>query len=661
VNVGRDERWRNCAHARTFDAMLAGLAPGAAPVALWFIMLSTLLLPLASFTTLPSLVNFPFVLATSVGSSSLVEELGLCVLAAGFLSAIFERLRIPTIAALLVAGVALGPIGSHALRAGGDIETIANLGLTLLLFVIGLEVNPRALMSSGGTLLWTGLLQVPLTVLLAFGIFSALPVLTPIQLGSTYAPLYLALASAFSSTLLVARYLQERRLLDTVSGRLSMGVLVFQDIWAIVALALQASFESPQVLPIVLTFAGIALLSTLATLGARFVLPHLFAGVSRTPELVVSLALSWCFAVALTGAHLGDLLHWLGADVQLSVSREMGALIAGMTIASFPYHHEVAVKVSNLRDFFVTLFFVALGMSIPLPDSAQVLLLAAVLAVVAVLLRALVFGPLFYVTGLDRNNAVDASAKLAQISEFCLVIAYLGVHAGHIDQALASVVIFAFVLTALATPALFSLSTKLPLKVDALLTRMGYADPHRAAAKSGDGHAQPQIVILGFHRVAAALLQDMSRQHPEMLSEVLVVDLNVQTHSVIKQLGVRVLYGNASSKETLLHAGIEHARLVVSTIPDELLRGTSNQAIVQAVRAIAPDTMIFACGSRAKDVDGLYQAGATYVYMPSSETANGVFAAGVAAMTGNLDDYRATREAACGPLQTRLDVERMSS
>jgi Kef-type K+ transport system membrane component KefB len=530
----------------------------------------------------------------------------------------------------------------------------------LLLFVIGLEVNPRALMSSGKTLLWTGLLQVPLTVLVAFGFFSALPVVLDVDLGGSYAPLYFALSSAFSSTLLVARFLQERRLLDTVSGRLSMGVLVFQDIWAIVVLALQASFESPEWLPIVLTFAGIALLSTLAALGARFVLPHLFAGVARTPELVVSLALSWCFAVALTGAHLGDLLHTIGVDVHLSVSREMGALIAGMTIASFPYHHEVAVKVSNLRDFFVTLFFVALGLSIPIPDSAQVLLLAVMLAGVAVSLRFLVFGPLFYVTGLDRSHSVDASTKLAQISEFCLVIAYLGVHAGHIDQTLASVVIFAFVITALATPALFTLSTRLPVKVDELLTRMGYADPHRVAAKNAD-HEQPQIVILGFHRVAAALLQDMSRQHPELLSKVLVVDLNVQTHSVIKQLGVRVMYGSAGSKETLLHAGVEQAKLVIATVPDELLRGTSNQAIVQAVRAASPSAIIFACGSRAKDVDALYQAGATYVYMPSSETANGVFSAGLAALTGQLDDYRAKREATCGPLQTRLDLERMSS
>jgi Kef-type K+ transport system membrane component KefB len=604
--------------------------------------------------------HFPVVLAASAGDSALVEELGLCVLAAGFLSALFERLRIPNIAALLVAGVVLGPAGLGLLQSGKDIETIANLGLTLLLFVIGLEVNPRSLMSSGRTLLLTGGLQVPVTVLAALGIFTALGPLLGSQMQGRYVALYCALASAFSSTLLVARFLQERRVLDTVSGRLSVGLLVFQDIWAIVALALQPSFESPQVLPIVLTFAGIVALVGLATLGTRFLLPHMFMSVAKTPELVVSVALAWCFAVALTGAHLGHLLEPLGIHHPISVSREMGALIAGMTIASFPYHHEVAAKVSNLRDFFVTLFFVALGMSIPTPDGVHVIMLAALLALVAIALRYLVFAPVFYFAGLDRINAFDASTKLAQISEFCLVIAYLGVKAGHIDAALGSVVIFAFVITSLATPFLFTLSNTLPLRLDAWLERAGFADPHKRRDDAGDGHAHPTVVILGFHRVAAALIQDVGRQHPEWLPQIVVLDINVRAHPLLQQQGVRVLYGSAGAKEALLHAGVQHAKLVVSTIPDELLRGANNASIVKSVRALAPEAKIFACASRASDVDGLYAAGASYVYMPSSETANGVFAAGVAALSGQLDDYRATRDANCGPLHTRLDVEHMS-
>jgi len=110
----------------------------------------------------------------------------------------------------------------------------------------------------------------------------------------------------------------------------------------------------------------------------------------------------------------------------------------------------------------------------------------------------------------------------------------------------------------------------------------------------------------------------------------------------------------------LRHAGVEHADLVISTIADELLRGTSNEAITRAVRAITPNACLFACASRPAHADTLYAAGASYVYMPSAETANGIFEAGTAALAGQLDDYRQTRDSACGPLQTRLDVDKMS-
>lgn len=601
----------------------------------------------------------PHVLQAAADASPLVQQLGLCLLTAGFLSALFERLRIPTIAALLAAGVLLGPRGLGLVKSAGDIETIANLGLTLLLFVIGLEVNPRSLLASGRTLLWTGALQVPLTAGAALLVFMGLGPLLGGPFEGRYVGLYLALATAFSSTLLVVRTLQERRVLDTVSGRLAVGLLIFQDIWAIVILALQPSFEAPELTPIVLTFSGIVLLVALATLGARFALPHIFEAVAKTPELVVSVALAWCFAVGLTGGHLGDTLTWIGIESKISVSLEMGALIAGMTIASFPYHHEVAAKVSNLRDFFVTLFFVALGMSIPEPRGGLVIGLALLLAAVTVLLRLLVFFPVFYFAGLDRNNALDASTKLAQISEFCLVIAYLGVKAGHIDSTLASVVIFAFVLTSLATPFLFDLSRTLPARLGPLLERLGFAGPEAGRA-SIHGHGQNEILILGFHRVAASLLQDVSRQNPELLPSILVVDVNVRMHAAVRQRGVRVMYGDAGSPETLRHAGVEQAKLVVCTVPDEMLRGTSNRAIVSAIRNITAAPTVFACASRAADVDALYAAGASYVFMPSAETANGVFAAGMAALDGQLDDFRARREAAYGPLQTRVDVDGMS-
>jgi Kef-type K+ transport system membrane component KefB/Trk K+ transport system NAD-binding subunit len=602
----------------------------------------------------------PSVVLMGAGPSTLVTELGLCLLAAGFLSALFERLRIPTIAALLVAGVILGPAaGLGLVHSAEDVETIANLGLTLLLFVIGLEVNPRSLMASGRTLLITGVLQVPLTIFAALLLFLVLAPLLPYAFSSPYSLLYLGIASAFSSTLLVVRALQERRLSDTLAGRLAVGLLIFQDIWAIVILALQPSFEKPQIAPIVLTFGGIAVLVVLATLGARYALPAIFRAVAKVPDLVVSVALAWCFCVGLAGANLGKLLQLCGLDVAMSVSLEMGALIAGMTLASFPYHHDVAAKVSNLRDFFVTLFFVALGMSIPVPNDLAIVGLALVLSLLTVLLRFVVFFPLLYLTGLDRSNALDASIKLGQISEFCLVIVYIGQKMGHVNATFASVVIFAFVITALITPSLMSLSRSLPSRLGPLLGKLGFRLPERLT--DGLGHmARPRIVVLGFHRVGFALLQDIGRRHPEWLPDVMVVDINVQTHDAIRELGARVVYGDAGHAETLRHAHVDTAELVISTVPDELLKRTSNEAIVKAVRSFAPNVTIFACASRSDRVDALYEAGANYVYMPAVETANGLLSAASAALVHQLDDFQRTREAACGPLEERKELTGMS-
>jgi Kef-type K+ transport system membrane component KefB len=595
----------------------------------------------------------------SAAPSLLVTQLGLCLLAAGFLSALFERLRIPTIAALLGAGVLIGPIGLGLVHSAEDVETIANLGLTLLLFVIGLEVNPRALLASGRVLLASGALQVPATIAVATSIFLLLSKFLGDAFSSPYGVIYLGITCAFSSTLLVVRALQERRWNDTLSGRLAVGLLIFQDIWAIVLLALQPSFESPQLAPIALTFGGILLLVGLATLGARFALPSIFAAVARAPDLVVSVALAWCFCVGLAGANLGTLLKLLGLHIPLSVSLEMGALIAGMTIASFPYHHDVASRVANLRDFFVTLFFVALGMSIPMPGGMHVVVLALVLSLVALLTRLLVFFPMLYFTGLDRNNALDASVKLGQISEFCLVIAYLGVKAGHIDNRMVSVIIFAFVITALITPFLMTLSRSLPIKLAPLLDKLGFRLPERLT--DGLGHlARPKIVILGFHRVGFALLQDIGRQHPELLPDVMVVDINVQTHAAIRELGARVVYGDAGNPETLRHAHVDSAEIVISTVPDELLKRTSNEAIVEAVRQVAPHVALFASASRAADVQKLYDKGASYVYIPTVETAYGVMNAMVSALGGKLNDFKATHEAACGPLTDRKELAGMS-
>jgi Kef-type K+ transport system membrane component KefB len=585
------------------------------------------------------LANVEVITAGAAGIDPLVQDIGFALLLAGLLAVLFERLKIPSIAALLVAGVLVGPVGLRLVTDQARIETIANLGLTLLLFVIGLEVDLRSMLKSGRALLVSGLLQVPLTILAGFVVFVGLRRAGVPGLEGIYGPIYLGIAAAFSSTLLVIKQLQSKFQLDSASGRLCVALLIFQDVWAIVILALQPNFTQPDVRPLIATFGGIVVVAVVAIAFARYILPHAFRVVAKVPELVVSLALAWCFGLGLFGAHLGTILGRLGLAVRVSVSLEMTALIAGACIAALPYSHEVVAKVTNLRDFFVTLFFVALGMSIPIPRSTTPLLLAGLLAVVAIVLRALVFLPLLYLAGISRRTSIVTSARLAQVSEFCLVILYLGANLGHVGKDHVAIVIFAFVATALLTPPIFAFANGLDGRLGPLLARLGMRALDDKSGEHTRLHVQPRLVLLGFHRLASSLLNDLSRESPDLLERTVVVDFNVELHERIRATGVQVIYGDFATAATLLHAGITDAEIVISTVPDDLLRGTTNLALAREVRRLAPNATIFVNAVTLSAAPEMYAAGADYVFSFRTETARGVVSAIRATLNGALPDF----------------------
>ena len=502
------------------------------------------------------LALFPVsVWASTGGLPSLVRDIGLCIVFAGLLAIVFVRLKIPEIAAYLVAGVLVGPIGTQIVTDPGNIETISELGLILLLYLIGLEIDVRKLLASGRILIVSGLLQYPLCV--AFGVVVT-KLLLMLGIGGEllsggYAPLYIGFVVAASSTLLVVKLFQETFQLDTEAGRIALGLLIFQDIWAIGVIAVQPNFSAPELAPILLSFLGIAVLAALAMFIARFIIPIGFKWVAKKPEVVFAAAISWCFMIVLLGVYLDVLTSWFFKfDLHMSVGAEMGALIAGATIASLPYSTEIISKVSVVRDFFVTLFFVGLGMTIPMPEGINVLMLAALLAVIAVVARYVVIFPLFYFSGLDRRNSMVTSIRLGQISEFSLVICFIGMQLGHISGALTSAVIFAFVITALFTPLMFDKADAIHDSLSKLLGKMGFREPLQ---KQAGEHESYSLALLGFHRTASSLLHDIGRDHPEMLARTLVVDFNVNLHSKIAALGVAVKYGDLCNAETLHHSG----------------------------------------------------------------------------------------------------------
>ena len=281
--------------------------------------------------------------------NGLLSDIGICVGAAALLALIGHRLKQPLILAYLVTGVVIGPHAGLALVTDeASIATVAEIGLILLLFIIGLEIDLKQIVSAGPAVLLTGALQVPVCIALGLGFFWLL--------GQRVAPhsyslVYLAACMSLSSTLIVVKLLYDKSELDTLPGRITLGVLVIQDLWAVAMIAVQPNLENPNLLPLAFSLWKGALLVVGGLALSKYVLPYLFRAVAKVPELVLVSALAWCFFLA-------------GAAAFIGLSREMGALIAGISLSTFPYNLDVMAKAVSIRDFFVTLFFVALGMQI---------------------------------------------------------------------------------------------------------------------------------------------------------------------------------------------------------------------------------------------------------------------------------------------------------
>jgi Kef-type K+ transport system membrane component KefB len=603
---------------------------------------------------MPLLFPLPLLASGGGGAPPIVASIAIAFVAAAVMTLVCERIKLPSIAGFIFAGILVGPVGLGMINDLEEIETIAGLGLVLLLFLIGLELDLRALLASGRTLIVTGLLQVPLTVGLAFGVFMGAAALGFGSGDTVYQALYLALGCGFSSTLLVVKVLHDRLQIDTVDGRLCIGLLIFQDIWAIIVLAFQPNLETFDVAPLIGTFIGVVLIIVVAGFATRFLLPSAFRLIAKSPELVVTLALGWCFGLGMLAGQLGPWADALHLRVRPDVSMELGALIAGTSIATFPYAHEVVAKVGNLRDFFITLFFVALGMSIPVPDGVGVLLGALALAGVAFVLRYVVFLPLLYSNGLDRRHATTISTKLAQVSEFALVIAYLGLSLGHIEAELVSEVIFAFVLTAILTPFMFKLADSIYYKLEKPLHLMGIRDDREV--RQAEVETPPRLVFLGFHRLASSLLQDLQSTHPELIPDTLVIDFNVAIHERIRSRGPRVMYGDIANPSTLNHSGIHDADVIICTISDDILKGITNLELTRQLRKIAPKSKILVNAVRLSDMPGIYAAGADYVFSWRTETSIGVVPAVCAALNGNIEGFMESRQREFGDTAKREEV-----
>ena len=558
----------------------------------------------------------------------LIGDITLCILFAWVLGLLAHFSRQPLILAYLIAGFLIGPFGAGWVKSQESISIISELGLIFMLFMIGLEIDLKKIVRAGKVILFAAGGQLLGGCLLGILFFMGIGLSIG---GGKFDALYLCVACALSSTVIIVKVLYEKRELDTLPGRVTLGVLVLQDIFAILFLAVQPSLANLQISVILLSIGRVGVLVATALALSRYVLPRLFHQIARRPELVLLGALAWCFLIG----EIAEKLH---------LSREMGSLVAGVSLSTFPNALDVTAKVTTLRDFFITLFFVALGMTIPIPG-LSVISLALLIAAFTVVSRVLTtFTPLYLMKQGLRASLLPA-INLAQISEFSLVVIQTGVVANHITTETASAASFAFVVLAVLSTFVMGRSDQFTRLLIGPLKRIGIRDlDHRreieGEQEGGHGEAR-RIVILGFFRAASALLSEIERQNQFLLGQITVVDFNPVVFQTLADRGLHVIYGDISNVDTLVHAGVGKAELIILSVPDSLLKGANNEKLVRHVRVLNPTARIVATADLLSDVNDLYAAGADYVTVTRLTDAHELFSVIEAADAGLLDDKRA--------------------
>lgn len=569
----------------------------------------------------------------------LIRDVTLCILFAWVLGLAAHFSRQPLILAYLIGGFVIGPFGMGWVHSEESISVISELGLIFMLFMIGLEIDLKKIVRAGKVILFTAGGQMVGGCLLGLAFFVALG----LSLGAgKFDALYLCVACVLSSTVIIVKVLYEKRELDTLPGRITLGVLVLQDIFAILFLAVQPSLGDLQVSIVLLSVLRVGVLVATALLLSRYVLPKLFHHIARQPELVLLGALAWCFLIG----EIAERLH---------LSREMGSLVAGVSLSTFPYALDVTAKVTTLRDFFITLFFVTLGMTIPIPN-ASVISLALVIAAFTVVSRLLTtFVPLYLMKQGLRASLLPA-LNLAQISEFSLVVIQTGVAAKHISMQTANAASFAFVILAVLSTFAITRSDQITRAAIGPLKRLGLRDldHDQDADHEGGGHGGARrIVILGFFRTASALLSEIERQDKSLLDQISVIDFNPNVFRALVQRDIHVVYGDISNVETLVHAGVGKAEIIILSVPDSLLKGANNEKLVRHVRSLNPTAKIISTADLLSDVDDQYAAGADYVTVTRISDALELYNVIRVADQGLLPDKRAEMDAS---LRERKEV-----
>ncbi len=499
-------------------------------------------------------------------------------------------LKQPLIVSYILTGIIAGPYVLNVIHSPEHLELFSKFGIIFLLFIVGLHLNPKVIGEVGKVSLVTGLGQICFTSVVGFGLALLLGI-------DRVAALYVAIALTFSSTIIILKLLSDKGDLEKLYARIAVGFLLVQDIAAtliLIGVGVVANSSGGHLGVILAATAakGAVALVVLLFL-TKYVLPGLVKYMAHSQELLFLFSAAWSLGLAVMLAALG-------------FSVEIGALVAGVALASTPYADEMAARLRPLRDLFVLLFFILLGSQLVLTNIGSMILPALLLSAFVLIGNPIIVIALMNWLGYSRKTGFMAGLTVAQISEFSLILAAIGLQVGHLPREIMSLVTLVGLVTIAGSTYLILYAEAIYPKVEKLLKLLELIKSRSSI--EGKNEKKVQLVLFGYDRVGL----DFVKVFKKLNRPFLVIDFNPKSIERLVADGVQFKFGDAGDPELLEEIDFEEIKLCVSTIPDV----ATNLLIQRRVNNLSASTITILLGHTLAEAQVLYKEGATFVLMP---------------------------------------------
>lgn len=511
------------------------------------------------------------------------------------------RFRIPAVVGFLLTGILAGPNGLGLVRAVHEVKTLAEVGVILLLFAIGLEFSLKELLEIRKSVLLGGFLQVLFALALASGLVW--------QAGRAWnEAVFAGFLVSLSSTAIVLKLFQERAESEAPHGRVGLGILIFQDLIVVpmmLVTPLLAGAEGKAGTGLWVLLKGLGVV-VLVVVGAKWAVPALLFQVARTRsrEIFLLTVIALCFAVA-----------WLTSSIGLSLA--LGAFLAGLVLSESDYSMQALGNILPFRDVFVSFFFVSIGMLLDLEflQSHPAVVFGVVVAVIA--LKVLAGAAAVLLLGFPLRTAVMVGLALAQVGEFSFILAGVGIEHGLMDRRGYQILLDTAILSMGLTPFLIAGAQRVADAVSRLPLPARWKYGTVETATIPPGAMQDHLIIVGF----GVNGRNLARAARVAGIPYVIIEMNPDTVRLEKAMGTPILFGDAGQEMVLRHAGIETARVLVVAVSDP----AATRRIVRLARAWNPKVHLIARTRFVQEVKPLYELGADEVVPEEFETSVEIF------------------------------------